>query len=79
MPQGDMIAGRTVERSLQQRVAELEQTVKQLREDLIAASKPNVTYTVTNALTDRTYNADSTSVAELADILATLLSDIGLR
>lgn len=33
-------------------------------------------YTVTNGTTDRTYDADSTSTAELADILATLLADL---
>lgn len=31
------------------------------------------TYTVTNVNTDRTFDADSTSVAELADILGTLI------
>ena len=35
-----------------------------------------VTYTITNANTDRTYNADSTTVEELADILATLIGDL---
>lgn len=34
------------------------------------------TYTVTNGATDRTYDANATSVAELADILFTLLQDL---
>jgi hypothetical protein len=34
-------------------------------------------YTVTNLTTDRTYNANSTSTAELADILGTLIEDVG--
>ncbi len=33
-------------------------------------------YTVTNALTDRTYDANLTSVDEIADILGTLISDL---
>jgi hypothetical protein len=34
------------------------------------------TYTVTNRTTDRTYDANSTSTAELADVLGTLLKDL---
>lgn len=34
------------------------------------------TYTVTNGTTDRTFNADSTSLDELADVLATLIADL---
>lgn len=34
------------------------------------------TYTVTNGVIDRSYNANSTTVAELADILYTLLQDL---
>jgi hypothetical protein len=34
------------------------------------------TYTVTNDVTDRTYDANSTSVAELADVLGTLIADL---
>ena len=33
-------------------------------------------YTITNLTTDRTYNANSTSTAELADILGTLIRDL---
>jgi hypothetical protein len=33
-------------------------------------------YTVTNGTTDRTFNADATSIDELADVLATLISDL---
>lgn len=39
-----------------------------------AAARP--TYTVTNPTTDRTFNADSTSVDELADVLATVVADL---
>lgn len=34
------------------------------------------TYSVSNGTTDRTYDADATSVDELADILATLIADL---
>lgn len=33
-------------------------------------------YVVTNATTDRTYNADATTINELADVLGTLISDL---
>lgn len=33
-------------------------------------------YSVSNLTTDRTYDADSTSVAEVADVLGTLISDL---
>lgn len=33
-------------------------------------------FTATNVTPDRTYNADSTSTAELADVLGTLISDL---
>ena len=35
-------------------------------------------YTVTNGVTDRTYDANATSVDELADVLATLIADLKL-
>lgn len=34
------------------------------------------TYTVTNGTTDRTFNADATSIDEIADVLATLIADL---
>jgi hypothetical protein len=34
------------------------------------------TYTVTNGLTDRAYDANSTTINELADVLATLINDL---
>jgi hypothetical protein len=37
------------------------------------------TYSVTNVTTDRTYNADSTSINELADVLGTLIADLRTR
>ena len=33
-------------------------------------------YTITNALTDRSYDANATTVDELADVLATLIADL---
>ncbi len=40
---------------------------------------PQAIYTVTNPTTDRTYDADAAAVTETNDVLATLLSDLGLR
>src|SRR5581483_1636059 len=40
--------------------------------------KPSLpTYTITNQVTDRTYDADATTVDELADVIATLIADRG--
>ena len=39
---------------------------------------PPSSFTITNLTTDRTYDANSTTVAELADILGTLISDMGM-
>lgn len=36
-------------------------------------------YTVTNGTTDRTFDADTVVVAELADVVATLIADLKLR
>lgn len=36
-------------------------------------------YTETNVTTDRTYDADATSTAELADILGTLIKDLRVK
>ena len=33
-------------------------------------------YTVTNAITDRSFDADSTTIAELADVVATIIDDL---
>jgi hypothetical protein len=33
-------------------------------------------YTVTNAITDRSFNADNTTIAELADVVATIIGDL---
>jgi hypothetical protein len=35
-------------------------------------------YTVTNAATDRSYDADATSLEELADVLGSLIADLKL-
>lgn len=39
------------------------------------ASRPSA-YTTTNSTTDRSYDADATSVDEIADVLATLITDL---
>lgn len=50
--------------------------------DLVAAglaAAPAGTYTPTNVTTDRSYDADATSTAELADVLGTLIADLQSR
>ena len=37
------------------------------------------TYTITNVVTDRGYDADATTLAELADVLGTLINDLRAR
>jgi hypothetical protein len=44
---------------------------------ILAGAKP--TYTATNVTTDRAYDADATTVAELADVLGTLIADLRAR
>jgi len=41
--------------------------------------RPTPRYTITNLVTDRSYNAASTSTAELADVLGTFINDVNLR
>jgi len=45
----------------------------------VAAPGGVAAYTVSNVTTDRAYDADATSTAELADILGTLLADLKTR
>tara|TARA_R100001126_G_C4841384_1_gene157122 strand:+ start:378 stop:626 length:249 start_codon:yes stop_codon:yes gene_type:complete len=57
------------------------QLTRQLEQNIsttnLAASSAR--YTVTNVTTDRTFDADSTTTAELADVLGTLLTDLRER
>ncbi len=42
----------------------------------LARRRAGQSYTVSNITTDRTYDADSTSDAEVADVLGTLIADL---
>ena len=57
------------------------QLTRQLEQNIsttnLAASSAR--YTVTNVTTDRTFDADSTTTAALADVLGTLLTDLRER
>lgn len=44
--------------------------------DRIGFSGKQPDYTVTNDNTDRKYNADTVAIAELADVVATLVKDL---
>lgn len=47
--------------------------VERMINQLVAAT---TAYTVTNGTTDRAYDANSTSLDELADVLGTLITDL---
>ena len=54
------------------------QLTNQLEQNISATnlSASSDRYTVTNVTADRTLDADSTSTAELADVLGTLINDL---
>lgn len=58
-------------------VDDLHQRLYEIGIDLNAAPTATTsTYTPTNVTTDRTYDADATTTAELADVLGTLIADL---
>jgi hypothetical protein len=63
------------------RIAKLEEEVRQLKANQANNNPiplPSDTYVVTNGTIDRDYDANASSTAELADIIYTLLSDLGM-
>ena len=44
-----------------------------------ALAGPPATYTESNVTTDRSFNANSTTIDELADVLGTLIADLRAR
>jgi|TARA_R110000824_G_scaffold401755_1_gene614911 hypothetical protein len=57
------------------------QLVNQLEQNIAATNlaASSARYTVTNVTPDRTFDANSTSTAELADVLGTLIDDLRTR
>jgi len=53
--------------NLESRIADLER---------LESPKILETYTIANVSTDRSYDANSTSISELADVLGTLIADL---
>lgn len=53
-----------------------DQTTDRWREITSSGYDASAVYTPTNVVTDRTYDANSTTVAELADVLGTLIADL---
>lgn len=47
--------------------------------DGVNGFRPTPRYTITNLTTDRTYDANGSSVAELADVLGTFINDVNSR
>lgn len=52
--------------------------LNQLQVEEAPEFNPANTYSPSNDLTDRTFDADNTTVAELADVVATLIRDLGM-
>ena len=72
---------------LRERIDALEKFIGQHQGHQFGAQTPNMphpqlsaisrgAYTITNGTTDRVYNADTVAVAELADIVYTLIVDL---
>jgi hypothetical protein len=59
----------------QRRIAELERENASLQAFATAIRNAAAMYTVSNVTVDRTYNADTAVVAELADVVGTLIAD----
>jgi len=84
MAPGDMLVNKTVEGTDHTLIKQLEERVKALEAQIAEISERNylelptnpATYTVTNEAVDRTYNANSTTTDELADVLGTLINDL---
>jgi hypothetical protein len=57
------------------------QLINQLEQNIAATNlaASSARYTVTNVTDDRTYDANSTTTAELADVLGTLINDLRER
>lgn len=81
----DVVVRRLVQ--IEEKITALEKVVKThlgTQTGAVTSNMPHPTmsaisrgdYTVTNGTTDRTYNADTVAVAELADIVYTLLEDL---
>ena len=54
------------------------QLVNQLGQNIAAINlaASSSTYTISNVTTDRAFDADSTTLAEIADVLGTLITDL---
>lgn len=63
-----------MDNNILQYIKQLERRIARL-EAIQVAGNGN-TYTITNDVTDRTFDANATSIAELADVTATLIRDL---
>ena len=73
----ELIAAKETENNLLQRIAKLESRVAQLEKNQMPVSTS--AYTVTNGLVDRAYDANTVVVAELADVVYSILIDLETR
>ena len=63
-----------MDQNVLQYIKQLERRIARLEATQVAGN--GNTYTITNDVTDRTFDANSTTTAELADVLATLIRDL---
>jgi hypothetical protein len=71
----DLVDGKATENNLLARLAKIEERLAQLEKNQRQPLTPP-TYSVTNVTTDRAYNADTVAIAELADVVGTMIADL---
>jgi hypothetical protein len=71
----ELISAKATEGNLLSRLARIEDRLAQLEKNQRQPLTPP-TYSATNVTTDRAYNADTVVVAELADVVGTMIADL---
>ncbi len=75
---GDLIEAKATENNMLARLAKIERRLDQLEKNQRQPlSPPN--YTATNITPDRTFDADTVAIAELADVVGTMIADLILQ
>jgi len=83
MAAGDLLAQRSIEGNFLEEIADIKTRLQKIETQLsiiatgyLALPSVPANYTTSNVITDRTFNANSTSTDELADALGTLIADL---
>jgi hypothetical protein len=75
MMASDLIEGKATENNLLARLAKIEDRLAQLEKNQRQPLTPP-TYAATNVSADRAFNADTVAIAELADVVGTMIADL---